>query len=118
MSATRRPGPNIAVHLTESMPRLLIFGVFCLGSIAFGQTALFQVLDSPIPSTSGVEAVGDVDADGDLDILTPQGLLINDGNTRFTLVANLAFYRSRAVFADLNGDGLLDLVSNVSTAGL
>lgn len=59
-------------------------------------------------------ATGDVDGDGDLDIVTPGvSVLINDGKGKFALpVSYHAAGQSSAVtVADLNGDGRLDIAS-------
>ena len=64
-------------------------------------------------------AVGDVDADGDLDLLTPSadtarsvGVWLNGGPASFVHTAEVrGLVPRRAVLADMDGDGDLDLLS-------
>src|SRR5262249_44184146 len=86
--------------------------------IGRAQTPVFQSLDNPVARVPSVDAVGDLDNDGDFDLVTPVGVLLNDGHARFSPVpgAPLAFARSVTVIADLNGDGLRDVVSITGTS--
>ena len=77
---------------------------------------------------SGYAALGDVDTDGDLDVLIPRYsgingtqpnydafsvLYLNDGNAGFTAVTAFEAYQYRAAaadFVDFTGDGKLDLI--------
>ena len=76
------------------MPRLIPL-FLALASLAGAQSPLFQILDTPIPVATAVQAVGDVDGDGDADLLIPDGVMINDGHGRFAkmAVASGAFTR-------------------------
>jgi FG-GAP-like repeat len=84
-----------------------------LAAMMTAQAPLFGVVDNPIPYGAGtIEAAGDLDGDGDADLLCANGVLVNDGGGRFSHAGNpLPFFRSRAILADLNGDGLQDLIS-------
>ena len=74
--------------------------------------------------TSANASLGDLDGDGDLDVVLAKGrhwplhdrVLLNNGRGEFTVVRNLGETPDRtysAVLADLDGDGDLDiLVSN------
>ena len=90
--------------------------------LGLAQTPLFQTLDAPVPQALGrVEAIADFDGDGDMDLLGPGGIAVNDSHGRFTLVAvtALAFARGITIAADLNGDGLPEVVSTapIGTVG-
>jgi FG-GAP-like repeat len=101
-----------------AIPRLL---AACLGlaALAAGQTPLFQALDSPVPQSGGsLRSVGDLDGDGDVDLHAQFSFLLNDGHARFSTAAAATppWTINSPTLADLNGDGLLDIVS-VSTTG-
>ena len=98
--------------------RLVLASCF-LASLAGAQSTLFQMLDNPIPGPAAVQTAGDVDADGDEDLLIADGLMVNDGHGRFAKVAvsSVAFTRQNPRLADLNGDGLADLISLIPTTG-
>jgi FG-GAP-like repeat len=93
---------------------------------AFGgaQAPPFKILDSSIPQTAiWATAIGDLDGDGDADLLdtmSPAPMLYrNDGHGRFTgvavssLLSSLSHTGFRAVLADFDGNGLLDVLSIV-----
>ena len=86
------------------MSRLITL-FLALASLAGAQSSLFQLLDTPVPTATAVQAVGDVDGDGDQDLLIPDGVMINDGHGRFArmAVASVAFTRQSARLADLTG---------------
>ena len=78
------------------------------------QTPLFQALDAPVPQAlGGVDAVADFDGDGDLDLLGPGGIAVNDSHGRFSLTPaiGLPTPRGRTLAVDVNGDALPDVVS-------
>jgi FG-GAP-like repeat len=84
------------------------------GSFAPAQGLLFAELDGALPpQAASADALGDLDNDGDQDLVGTGVVILNDGHGRFTPIAtpSLQFYRTRAVLADLNADGLLDLLS-------
>jgi FG-GAP-like repeat len=94
-----------------------------IATLGAAQAPPFQVLDTPIPPTAYfADALADLDGDGDLDLLASPGLFaigayLNDGAGRFTALSlgTLAFYRTRTVVADLDGNGFQDILSiNVS----
>ena len=73
------------------------------------------MLDSPVPLLAvPVETIGDLDNDGDADLISRNGVFANDGHgtvrARAT-ASSLAFPSLRTTLADVNGDGLLDVVS-------
>jgi len=62
-----------------------------------------------------VTALGDVDSDGDLDLVTNSRVLLNNGAGGFTssqVFAGSNVLTSAAQLSDLDGDGDLDLLSN------
>jgi hypothetical protein len=59
---------------------------------------------------SGVQAVADVDGDGDLDVVTAEGLLRNEGHGTF-LQTDPGFSRGLATVGDFDRDGHLDVAS-------
>jgi FG-GAP-like repeat len=78
-----------------------------------------QLLE-PTSETSASVSLGDIDRDGDLDIILAKGrhwplrnlTLRNDGRANFSVeaIGDSADRTYTAVLADLNGDGTLDLV--------
>ena len=84
----------------------------------------FTLSDFEVPSHTGGLAVGDVDADGDVDLLvtgdSPDAgqLWLNNGQGLFAQLLELPMgtYAGLPLLADLDGDGDLDLVT--SSAGL
>ena len=91
----------------------VILAVALLTARGAAQPSLFGVLHDPVPLAAfPPQAIGDLDGDGDADLVSQNALLINDGHGRFTTVANtLAFSHSRVILADLNNDGRLDALS-------
>ena len=75
------------------------------GSGRFSLTSL----DRGDPPQVGSMDVGDVDGDGDADVLVEVGIYVNEGRGRFDLVP-IAF--GRGLFADVDGDGDLDVVTS------
>ncbi|MEZ5464677.1 MAG: FG-GAP-like repeat-containing protein [Lysobacteraceae bacterium] len=86
-------------------------------------SGVFESVGTPIGnSTNSAEAVtlADVDADGDLDVLLANAfahnlLYLNDGSGGFPAVGRVVGttsgdYTRDAQFADIDGDGLLDLI--------
>ena len=81
----------------------------------------FEASDAPLPARQGYGmgvATGDYDNDGDVDLYVttvgPNALLRNDGNGRFTEIAQSAGvddpgFGASAAFLDLDRDGDLDL---------
>lgn len=59
----------------------------------------------------GSVSVGDADADGDMDVLIAEGMLENDNNN-FDNSIDLTNYCDFSVFADLNNDGLIDILTS------
>jgi FG-GAP-like repeat len=89
-------------------------------SFAAAQTPLFAGLDASLPvQAASVDASGDLDNDGDQDMVGVGFAFLNDGHGRFTAipVPSLGFTRARAALVDLNADGLLDLLS-IDSLGL
>jgi hypothetical protein len=93
---------------------------------AVAQRPLFAPLEEPLhrPGFS-VPAIhlcaADFDLDGDVDVLTHQGLFRNDGAGRFapdTAAAARFEGYSRAVAGDFDGDGDLDAVASRGAAGV
>ncbi len=80
----------------------------------------FKPADSG-PAGAGHAAFGDVDRDGDDDLLTGGTLWINDGTGRFedrTEAAGLAGVGGETVFGDLDNDGYSDVLAVGSQARL
>ena len=94
-------------------PMRVLLGVALLAAIGTAQAPLFGVLHDPVPLAAfPPQAIGDLDGDGDADLVAQNALLVNDGHGRFSAVANtLAFSRSRIILADVNNDGLRDALS-------
>lgn len=80
----------------------------------------FEVAESG-PLGAGHAAFGDVDQDGDDDLLTGGTLWVNDGTGRFedrTEACGLAGLGGAAVFGDFDNDGFLDILAVGSQARL
>ena len=99
--------------MRASSPIVLIVAVTAL--LGHAQTPMFQVLDGPLPQQAWTaNAVGDLDGDGDQDLVGFGTAFVNDGHGRFStvLVPGINFPRYRTVLVDVNGDGFLDMVSS------
>ncbi|HYC77897.1 MAG TPA: VCBS repeat-containing protein [Planctomycetota bacterium] len=94
-----------------SSPILSVAAAFLTVSQGFAQSPLSR-LEEPFPELIP-EALGDVDGDGDTDVVGFGAVAVNDGYGRFTRreEPTLAFTRSQARLADFDGDGLADLAS-------
>ena len=91
-----------------------IFAFLALCAAASAQLLPFRLLDEPLPPGAGVvEAAADFNNDGTVDLLTSSGILVGDGHANFVAAPGtpLAAYRLCTRVADLNGDGLTDVVS-------
>jgi hypothetical protein len=92
---------------------------FVLLSVAgFAQLTpqVYRELEEHVPHGYRPFMALDVDVDGALDLVAPEGVLKNDGTGRFTplavspFVAGILFFSDVRVALDLNGDGFDDLV--------
>lgn len=127
--------PHQASHsLPSSSPNQALIIIAVLGALAVSVPAQLRFAELPrkvLPPSTSHGAVsltlGDVDGDGDLDLVTGQftgqnRLYRNDGTGTFTNVtasqmpAGADFTRSVA-FGDVDGDGDLDLVVGNTTNG-
>ena len=91
-------------------------------------TGNFTLSEFEVPSYNGGMVVGDVDADGDVDLVVtgsspePGQLWLNNGQGIFAQLLELPMgtYAGMPLLADLDGDGDLDLVtsSNGAISGL
>ena len=76
----------------------------------------------PQSSLRGVLAVGDVDADGDLDLVSGSDIStiwLNDGHAAFTALAQLGLndtYRTGMELVDFDADGLPDLLATATNS--
>jgi hypothetical protein len=95
----------------------LLFSLVLVSMQSFGQSPL-RVLDEPFPATGlgGIDVLGDFDGDGDVDAASLGSLYLNDGGGGFvpfaepTLAPPLYLGEGEMRAADLNGDGLDDLI--------
>lgn len=116
--------PDLAVSGRTPFPDLT--PVLLLFRNEAGRALVESGIALPPPASAVAMAWGDVDQDGDLDLATAEGVLLrNDGGTNF-VNTGLALLGgdpngSSATWADLNNDGLLDVILNgqinVNTGG-
>jgi gliding motility-associated-like protein len=102
--------------------RLLIFSFLPVTFNLNAQISFVEDTSATFQPTNGDAAFGDVDSDGDEDLLitglTPGGIIVsslylNDGAGNFSLVTGTPFtpvYYSSVDFADVNNDGSLDVL--------
>ena len=90
-----------------------VLAMLALCAAATAQLLPFRVLDEPLPQDAGyVEAAADLNNDGKIDLVTAFGALVGDGHANFANAPGmLASYRTCTRVADINGDGLIDVVS-------
>ena len=88
-------GPGVSVFLGTGT-----------GSFSVAQ----NIVDTASTSVKDITAA-DFDHDGDLDIITPLAVLLNNGSAGFTRAANVGVSNPRAVaVSDMDKDGWLDVV--------
>jgi hypothetical protein len=110
--------------------RLVARGCFLVaaGAVVTAQQPALSVVEEPVPGGAHYAAVGDLDGDGDLDLLAETSALtgLNDGDGRFASgwigVPAQSFIGSGTplesppwkgvVLADLTGDGIADLLQS------
>ncbi len=100
-------------------PISIILGLWFVIELAGAQgpIAPFAVLRESFPPGDGLIGVADLDGDGDVDVVTTNGVRLNDGHGVFTAVAQPqggflvqdGLLRPQAALGDLDGDGLVDL---------
>ena len=111
-SRTGSRSPSWGIDPMRASPIVVIVIVTTL--VGHAQTQLFQALDGPLPlSATTATTLGDLDNDGDQDLVGLDAAFLNDGHGRFNAVpaSGLNFPRYRSVLVDLNADGFLDMVS-------
>jgi hypothetical protein len=111
------------------MRSLAFFSSACaalLTAFAHAQTSpqIYRDLEEHVPHGFRPFMALDVDVDGALDLVAPEGVLKNDGTGRFTplpvapAVASALFFADVRVALDVNGDGFDDLVVVAPNAAL
>ncbi len=115
---TARPTCGVACRLVLTASAFLVpvSGVRLIEMRSFERMQLLETTSE----TSASVSLGDIDRDGDLDIILAKGrhwplrnlVLRNDGKATFTTeaIGDSADRTYTAALADLNGDGTLDLV--------
>ncbi len=123
----RNPPPVAHVtHVTRrARTRRLVFIGLCAVPVLTGRLIELRSFDrmqllETTSETSASVSLGDIDRDGDLDVILAKGrhwplrnlVLRNDGHATFTAeaIGDSADRTYTAALADLNGDGTLDLV--------
>jgi hypothetical protein len=93
--------------------RAVLLALAAAAPAVSAQNPLFRILDDPVPRGAGFVALGDLEGDGDVDLLrfdTSQAL--NDGSGRFDeppFLSTVGALSPRTLI-DVNGDGLNDVV--------
>nr|WP_214607025.1 FG-GAP-like repeat-containing protein [Hymenobacter arizonensis] len=117
------PGERVSVTVPNTLTNAAGIGasrqVYQFMAATGGTGGGFFLDTTEIAHTNSRDQVlGDIDNDGDLDLLTSAGLYgmysyFNDGQGHFTAHSNVAVGRtpSGATLADVNGDGFLDLLA-------
>ena len=115
------PGEEVSVSLTASLAGAgggnVVRHVFQFTAAAGGTgTGVFTSV-SPTPTYDRAQALvaGDIDNDGDLDVISSDGSIrLNNGSGTFSAPAGVALAGSsdELALADLNNDGRLDLLAS------
>jgi len=76
----------------------------------------FKTTPQDLADTKGPVAIGDVNNDGNLDLVTGAGVMLGNGNGTFqTLNPDIIGGTTFIVLADVNNDGKLDMIAAVGT---
>ncbi len=125
LNGSPKPVTHAAPHSRRPRARRLVFiGICALPVLTARLVELrsferMQLLETTSETSASV-SLGDIDRDGDLDVILAKGrhwplrnlVLRNDGRAHFTpeAIGDSADRTYTAALADLNGDGTLDLV--------